>query len=101
MGQTQQCKHGVRLLWLAVLLLWLCVTVTAFAFHHHEDGKECHDVSCPFFLVLVNLPFLVISIIALLLPETPAIYIPYPGFLLSLWNKRPVCVRGPPCRCFS
>lgn len=100
MGQTQQYKHGVRLLWLAVLLLWLCVTVTAFAFHHHEDGKECHDVSCPFFLVLVNLPFLAYSIFVLLLPKMLSVYISFPRFLLPPWDKQPVCVRGPPCRHF-
>jgi len=64
-------SHCCRLLWLMLILLWAGVTITAFGFHHHAEGDACEDICCPFALVVLNFPFLVIVFLFLFPPETP------------------------------
>lgn len=64
-------SHFCRLLWLMLILLWAGVTITAFGFHHHAEGDACEDIFCPFALVVLNFPFLVIVFLFLFPPETP------------------------------
>ena len=53
-----------RILWCTALLAWAGVTVYTFGFHHHhpEDG-DCEQRACPFLIVTLNLPLLIVFVL--------------------------------------
>jgi hypothetical protein len=86
-----------RLLWSTTLMVWLCVTVVAFGFHHHSsDEEDCNKTSCPFALVSANLPDLPSATAVLLLPELSTCLPSGKATVIFTCSVAAVAVRGPP-----
>lgn len=83
------------MVYLAVLVLWLGVTIAACGFHHHAAGEACKDVGCPFALVGYNLPILVAAVV-LLTGAVPHLTDPEPVPVPAEYVREARYLRGPP-----
>ena len=92
---TPQHRREYRLVYLAVMVLWLGVTIAACGFHHHGAGENCNDVGCPFALVAFNLPILVAALV-LLTGAVPHLADPDPVPFPAEYAGEARYLRGPP-----
>lgn len=93
--RTRQNRLEHRVIYLAVSVLWLGVTIAAFGFHHHAAGEDCEDVGCPFALVALNLPILVVALV-LVTGDIPSLTDPAPVWFPGHQTRQVPYLRGPP-----
>ncbi len=96
MKRKVHCQLNHRLVLLMLLFLWAGVTIAAFNFHHHDAGEQCDDISCPFALLLLNVPLLAGVVLFLFPPEAPPFLPSGSETARGILMTATVSVRGPP-----
>ncbi|HOC70982.1 MAG: hypothetical protein BWX80_04164 [Candidatus Hydrogenedentes bacterium ADurb.Bin101] len=94
-------RHLIRLARLILLITWAGVTIAAFGFHHHDAGEGCDDSCCPFVLVVLNFPFLVMVCLFIFPPEADFFRPAGPSTAPEMRPMGAVSVRGPPAPSFT